>query len=273
MDLRALLEPHLNATAGGWLDEALAELRRGRGDLRVLLPALPRRVGRVPCGGGRVRGDGFEVDLGAFRTCDLAAALLFGARGLPDPALVLELYARGDLEERTMLLRSRALFGVDSATLALLGEIQRSNVLAHVEALALDSDVVARAADHGFSREDLNRLLLKLAFLDLPLARAFGVERHANPELSRMLQDLATEREAAGRRVWRDTGRLIGRAPTAGTVARLLGGLEHGDDGTRLAAADGLAALGRGDLAPFLRERLAREPTAEVRAALERALG
>ena len=119
------------------------------------------------------------------------------------------------------------------------------------------------------------KLLLKLAFLDIPLSRVFSAERHANPELSRMLQDLATEREAAGRSVWRDTWRMLGRAPCPGAVARLVGGIEHGDDGVRLAAAEGLLALsrlepGREDLRPFAAERLPREPRAEVRALLQR---
>jgi hypothetical protein len=83
-----------------------------------------------------------------------------------------------------------------------------------------------------------------------------------------MLQDLATEREAAGRAVWRDTARLIGRAPCPGTTARLVGGLEHGDDGVRLAAAEGLLAMRRGELAAFAAERLPREPREAIRAVL-----
>jgi len=116
-------------------------------------------------------------------------------------------------------------------------------------------------------------MLLKIAFLDLPLARVFHAEQLANQELSRMLQDLATEREAAGRSVWRDTDRLISRAPVAGTIARILGGLEHGDDGRRLAAVEGLILLNRKDLAPFAIERLAREPRDVVRKLLVQAAG
>jgi hypothetical protein len=49
----------------------------------------------------------------------------------------------------------------------------------------------------------------------------------------------------------------------------LLGGLEHGDDGRRLAAAEGLLALGRRELVPFARERLQREVRAPVRKLLQ----
>src|SRR5262249_12698298 len=144
------------------------------------------------------------------------------------------------------------LLPIGALTTRLFGEVQRTNVVLHLEAAVCDGDLFARAVGAaGFDQAAANRLLLKVAFLDLPLARLFGAERHANAELSRMLQDLATEREAAGRAVWRDTWRLIGRAPCPGTAARLIGGLEHGDDGVRLAAAEGLLALGRQDLAPF----------------------
>jgi hypothetical protein len=144
----------------------------------------------------------------------------------------------------------------------------------HVEAACCDGDLLQRTAGQpGFGTAEQNRLLLKLAFLDLPLQRVFGGEQFANPELSRMLQDLATEREAAGRAVWRDTDRLCGRAPVAGTVARILGGLEHGDDGRRLAAAEGLLALRRPDLAAYARERLPREPRAAIQKLLAEAAG
>ena len=158
----------------------------------------------------------------------------------------------------------------------LLGEVQRTNMVLHVDAAVCAGDLLvraARAALPGFGATEQNRLLLKLAFLDLPLRRALGAEALANAELSRMLQDLATEREAAGRAVWRDTDRMLGRAPVPGTAARLLGGIEHGDDGRRLAAAEGLLALQRRDLAPFAKERLAREPRADIRAVLERVTG
>jgi len=56
-----------------------------------------------------------------------------------------------------------------------------------------------------------------------------------------------------------------------GTIARILGGIEHGDDQRRLAAAEALALLQRNDLAAFAQERLPREPRPEIRAALQRA--
>ena len=248
----------------------LAEIRGDRSRLPVVFPGLPRRCGRDAVRGGRQALGPGTVDLDAFRTCDLCAAWLLVSCQATD-AEIWDLYAHGDIEERAMLLRSLHFLPVGPATVRFLGEVQRTNIVLHLEAAACDGDLFARTVGQvGFDQVAANKLLLKLAFLDLPLARAFGAERAANAELSRMLQDLATEREAAGRAVWRDTWRLIGRAPCAGTAARLVGGLEHGDDGVRLAAAEGLLALHRQDLRPFAAERLPREPRAEIQALLER---
>jgi hypothetical protein len=263
---------------------ALYELARsraeqeGRSALFVLFPSLPRKLGRDPLPPELARSQDRSVDLSAWRACDAAAYELLVAARAADADLE-ELYAHGDLEERTMVLRCLACRDVSAATVALLGEAQRTNVQSHFEAAVCDSNLISRALGRaGFVQADLDRLVLKAAFLGLPLVRLIDVQRHANPELSRMLQDLATEREAAGRAVWRDTAALIARAPTMGSLARLIGGLEHGDDGTRLAAAEGCEVLlsrqgeDEPDLRRFLLERLPREARPEVRVAMERAL-
>lgn len=265
-DLAARCGPAALAILQPLADEVQAERAR----LAVVFPGLPRRLGRHAQGGGtQALGPG-RIDLDAFRACDLGAAWLL-LRVTATEAELRDLFAHGDIDERAMLLRALAFLPVGDVTTRLLGEVQRTNVVLHLEAAVCDSDLFARAVGHaGFDAEAANRLLLKVAFLDLPLRRVFDAERHANPDLSRMLIDLATEREAAGRAVWRDTWRLLGRAPCPGATARLVGGLEHGDDGVRLAAAEGLLALNRTDLRPFAAERLAREPRAEVRAVLQR---
>lgn len=270
VDLHTPLAATLDGEARAFLDAALGEVRSDAGRLPVLLPQLPRRLGRGPLGGDPVREGDLVVDLAAWRRCDAGAALLLEAAGSGDAGFD-DLYQHGDLEERTMVLRALAVRPVTAGTVALLGEVQRTNTVSHVEAGACDSNLVARAVGRaGFGLEDFNRMVLKIAFLDLPLDRLPGAEVHANEELSRMLQDLATEREAAGRPVWADTDRLLARAPTAGSLARLVGGLEHGDDRRRRAAAEGVALLGRPELVPFATERLPREPRPEIRTALER---
>jgi hypothetical protein len=263
---------NLLGDATGPVDQLLADLTADRGRLSVLFPGLPRRLGRQPIGGGRRQLAGATVDPDACRRRDVAAALLLQGVAAPDDELW-DLWAHGDIEERAMLLRSLSFLPLGAMTRRLLDEVQRTNVVLHVEAALSDSDLLARATSAGVLDQPAgNRLLLKFAFLDLPLARAIDAERCANIELSRMLQDLATEREAAGRSVWRDTWRMLGRAPCPGALARLIGGLEHGDDGVRLAAAEGLLALperGPG-VAGFAKERLPREQRPAITALLER---
>ena len=272
IDLKQPLAARLDAAAKDFLAGASAEVAKDGKALAGYFPQLPRRVGRSPLGSGRLQAAEIELDLAAWRSCDAAALQLLHAARATDQQLV-TLFEHGDSEERTLVLRCLQALPVTTATVRLLAEAQRTNVQTLFEAATCDGNLLARACGQlDYDLTTFNKTLLKLAFLNLPLARAFGAQRHANPELSRMLQDLATEREAAGRAVWADTNRLIARAPTAGTRARLVGGLEHGDDGQRLAAAEGIGLLNQRDFDPFVRERLAREPRAAIRAALERAL-
>lgn len=265
-ELRDLLGSHAERA-----EQLLAELRDDRSRLPVLFPGLPRRFGKDPIGGGRREFGDAVVDLDAFRTCDLVAAFLCLSIEATADELV-DVFAHGDIEERAMLLRSLSFLPLGDATQRLLIEVLRTNVVLHLEAAMCDQNVLARAIAAGVVDGDTgNRLLLKFAFVDMSLARAFGAETHASAELSTMLQDLATEREAAGRAVWRDTWRMLGRAPCPGALARLIGGLEHGDDGVRLAAAEGLLLLperGAG-IAGFAKERLPREPRPAIQELLK----
>jgi hypothetical protein len=274
IDLLTPLQGILDGSARSFLEGARGEIRaRGPDRLAVLLPQLSRRLGRKPLDAKRVRERDLDVDLAVWRACDAAGALLLADADAPDDVVV-DLYLHGDMEERTIVLRSLALRPVGPGTIRLLGEVQRTNTAVHVEAGALDSNLVVRALDGpaAFDADDFRRMVLKLAFMDLPAWRLFGALDHADTELSRMLIGYATEREAAGRSVWVDTYRFIGRAPAEGAVARLLGGIEHGSDPVRRAAAEGLGALGRQDLVPYLRERLVREPHPAVTRAIESAI-
>jgi hypothetical protein len=274
VDLEALLAPRLDAASGAWLAQARGALKeRGTQHLPVLWAQLARRIGRARLDAGTVREGEVEADLGAWRACD-AAGLLLATDAAPDDDMLVDLYLHGDLEERAIVLRCLAFRPVTAATVRLFGEMQRTNTVLHFEAGALDSNLAVRALraggeESGFTRQDFQRLVLKLAFLDLGLWRMFGALEESTPQLAATLHAYATEREAANRTVWKDTYRILGHAPVPGAAARLLGGIEHGDDETRLAAAEGLLALGRPDLAPFARERIEREPRAAIREILE----
>jgi hypothetical protein len=221
---------------------------------------------------------GVQADPSAWRSIDWAGLALVEAARVSDAGF-LDLYLRGDREEKVVLLRAVALRPVGSLTARLLEEVQRTNQVVHVEAAWLDHDLLARAleARQGFGPDAFSRAVLKMAFLDLPLARAFRALDHATPTLSALLQEFASEREAAGRPIWADTLRVLGRAPAPGSEARLLGGLEHGSDPMREAAIRGLLDLvqrgPRPDLAAHARARLPREPLPTLRALLEALAG
>lgn len=256
-DLTSHVEALLPEAAKGWWSQALARARdEGPDALPEIFPALRRRMGTTGLCAGMFDHAPYLVDLDAWRTCDAAGHALLGAAGAHDgPAT--NLFLRGDLEERTIVLKAMTLRPISPDTIALLGEVQRTNTVRHVEAGVLDANVVVRALEAGgpmtgFSQEDLHRLVLKLAFSDLPVARAYGVLDHATPELSQMLEDFAQEREAAGRPVWPDTWRFLGRAPIATTRERLLQGLRHERPEVRAAARDGVEALGDAELLKLL---------------------
>ncbi len=273
-DLSSILGSGIGPEARAWLRAAEADVARdGARALATLLPALPRRLGRTALARGiHAEGDA-RVELGVWRACDLGALTLLRAAQADDETL-LGLFAHGDLEERAMLLRAATVRPLGAATAHLIGEAQRSNTVPHFEALCCECDLVARAHGvvTGFDADACNRLVLKAAFLGLRLSRLLDVERHATAELSRMLQDLATEREAAGRPIWVDTLRLAARAPVPGTLGRIIGDLEHGDDGRRLAAVEAAALVRDPRVRPFLEARAMREPKPAIRAACEVAL-
>lgn len=257
-------------------DELLAELQKDRTRLPVLFPGLPRKFGKEPIGGGRKKIGDATIDLDAYRTCDVVAAHLVAGIEATD-AEIADVFAHGDIEERAMLFRSLNFLPIGKVTNDLLGEALRTNIVLHLEAAMCDSDLLARTIKAGaIDGDTANRLLLKFAFIDMDLTRAFDAESHASETLSTMLQDLATEREAAGRSVWKHTYRMLGLAPCAGALARLIGGLEHGDDGVRQAAADGLLALRAKDgdnaalIARFASERAPREPRSAIKEQLQR---
>jgi hypothetical protein len=243
--------------------------------LAVVFPQLARRIGRIGCGPGQVERAFGEIlparaELSAWRVCDVAALDLADA-ARADGEVLLDLYRHGDMDERIQALRVASLTAIDAGVVSLLEEAHRSNMESHFAAAACDGNLPARAAGHpDFGLAGFNRMLLKCAFVGLPLSRILDAETHANADLSRMLLDLASEREAAGRAVWSDTLEVAAMAPCPGVVARVIGGLEHGDDKQRRAAARALERLRRPDLAPFAAERLPREPRDEIRAILGR---
>lgn len=250
---------------------ALEGLRRktaqdGTAHLEVWLASLPRKVGRDGLAPEIVSGPDARVDLGSLRVCDLAAADLIvrATEGAADAA-VERLYFQGDAEERRMILRALPFLRLGDATGRLLVEAHRTNDQIIFEAGLLDTDLGARSLDD----DAYGNVVLKAAFLDLPLVRLPGCTGRATPRLSSMLLDFMSEREAAGRPAWAGTLEVCAHAPTAGVHARLLGDLWHGNDARRAAAIRGAAAVKSLDVRPWLRERRDREESPRLRALID----
>lgn len=276
-DPQTFLDAAWTEGSRAWFDKARERIaERGADALPVLFPALARTFGRGPLTTdpalARLDEDGVRADLRVWRLCDGAGLALIGATEPSDEQLV-DLFLHGDHEEKTTVLRALGVLPITPATTQLLGEVQRTNNVTHFESAVCESNLAARACgQHGFALDAFDRLVLKVAFLDLRLSRVFDALRHANQELSRMVEGLATEREAAGRHVWFDTNRLIARAPTPASRERLRAGLEHAETEHRLAAAEGVAVLPEPELLEAARARLDHEPDDAVRAELERAV-
>lgn len=283
MSLGQRLERALPAGALEWWHKTRARVRgEGVSALPAVFPALVRRLGktRLP-DAARERHGEREIDFATWRLADVGGALLLEAAPL-GASDHLRLYQGGDLEERTIALRAMAWLPLGADSAALFNEVQRTNIGRHVEAALFDSNVVARAMNASPAVLDVaafRRLMLKLAFMDLPVERLFGALDFAEPGLSSMLEDFAEEREAAGRTVWADTCRFVGAAPFAGrasgtagrdaTERRLMKGLDDERPAMRLAALDGAARLGRDAFWREVVQRVAHDLNEEVRARLE----
>jgi len=245
-DLRTRLEVGLVERAKPWWHNAL-EAASGAGPLAIHFPGLGRRLGRPPLVEPTATDRFFSsgdvlLDLAAFRTADVGAMLLVHAHleADGDPAVLRDLYDHGDLEERVGVMRSLLVVPPDHPVVQdLLGEAQRANAVDIYEAAWCDHDLAARV----LSEADFNRMVLKLAFTNLPLWRVLRATERANPELSRMLEDFALEREAAGRPVWPDTVTLMAHAPVDGSRERIARHAAEGSDDLRALAQAALAHL------------------------------
>lgn len=245
--LRTQVETRLPPDSKPWWDKALPAAAGDAAQLAIPIAGLCRRLGRdprvEPTAPDRFHAtDGLVLDLAAFRTADLGAMVLvhthLEAGG--DPAVLRDLYDHGDLDERVGAMRSLLVVPPDHPVVQdLLGEAQRANVVDIYEAAWCDHDLAVRV----LSQDDFNRMVLKLAFTNLPLWRVLRATERANPELSRMLEDFALEREAAGRPVWPDTVTLMAHAPIDGSRERIERHAASGPDDLRALAQDALAHL------------------------------
>lgn len=109
-------------------------------------------------------------------------------------------YERGDTREQQSWLRAVGLLPHADRFLMTVVDACRTNILPLFEAVACENPYPARY----FPEPNFNQLVLKALFNDLALARIVGLSARGNLALSRMVEDYASERLAAGRPIPHD---------------------------------------------------------------------
>lgn len=137
-------------------------------------------------------------------------ALLLSAAARLDDArlerLVEDCYSHGDVRERQATLRALPLLPAAERFLPIAVDACRSHMQPVFEAIAGENPYPATC----FPDLNFNQMVLKALFTGVALARIVGLSDRVTPELTRMADDYASERRAAGRTVPADIG-LVAR--------------------------------------------------------------
>ncbi len=176
------------------------------------------------------------VDLSVWRVCDAGGFLLAPGRRRGETTCSWTSTSTGTWRSGRSCCRSLALLPVDRGDRRLLGEVPalehrgpRGGGGARLEPRGPGARG-GRAGAAGFTREDFHRLVLKVAFLDLPAWRIFGALGGGD---GGPLRDAPGLRDGAG---GGGPDGVEGHLPLpraragAGHGGRILGGIEHGDD-------------------------------------------
>jgi hypothetical protein len=150
-----------------------------------------------------LRGWGLD-ELGRVTLLLAAAARLDDARL---ERLVEDCYSHGDVRERQATLRALPLLPARERFLAIAVDACRSHMQPVFEAIACENPYPSTC----FPDLNFNQMVLKALFTGVALARIVGLSDRVTPELTRMADDYASERRAAGRTVPADIGLAAGK--------------------------------------------------------------
>jgi hypothetical protein len=120
-------------------------------------------------------------------------------------SLVKNLFQTGDVKELELLQKSLHLLPFPEDMLFFAGEGVRSNMVNVYEAITLNNPFPY----YHFSENAWNQMVIKAVFTNKPVAKIFRSDERRNPELARMVVDLAHERWAADREIPADSWRLV----------------------------------------------------------------
>lgn len=149
-----------------------------------------------------------------------AALLLSLPAGPRTVSAVLALHQSADLGEHVALAKALFLLPDAKALIHVAREAIRSNMRDVFAAISQRNPYPAEHCDEIA----WNQMVVKCLFVDLPLAPIVGLERRNNPELSRILVELARERRAAGRTLSPEALRCLDREKTPPEIWKMLEG-------------------------------------------------
>jgi hypothetical protein len=114
-------------------------------------------------------------------------------------------YRHGDSGEKRAVLRCLSQMKEPERYVELAAQACRSSVQTVFEALACENPFPAAT----LPELNFNQMVLKALFTETSLDRVMGLAGRITPELSRMAEDYAQERRAAGRTVPADIAKLV----------------------------------------------------------------
>lgn len=106
-------------------------------------------------------------------------------------------FTQGDASEQRSWCRAVSLLPQPERFLSLMTDTCRTNILPLFESIACDNPYPAQY----FPELNFNQMVLKAMFNAVSLARIVGLAERRNAELTRMSNDYADERTAAGRSI------------------------------------------------------------------------
>ncbi len=277
--LADLLRSRVPAPAWAWAEKGLAAARPP-GDRNVVMgyySGASRRMGKValsltPQESTRLAQHPEAGPLSHWAADEAYRALLLLSLGALPPDdfadLALEIYRKGDSREQASWLRGLALLPGPERFLAAAIDACRTNIMPVFESIACENPYPGRY----FPELNFNQLVLKSLFNGVALHRILALEQRLGAELSRMSDDYAAEREAAGRTVPVDLWLVQAPHATAEMLQRTLRYLGHKEADHRYWAVVGLGHAHAAAAQQALAARRKVEQDPRVRGALEAAL-
>lgn len=185
-----------------WLDQVTAEIAEEPSRIVRHFPAVGRKVGREP-----LREDDPQALRGSIddvARARLVEALVENADAASVAGLLTDLYRHGDDAERRGVLRGLGTIGRDSSSTGADSDLVRIGVGLVNDALRTNDPRLVAAAMGEFAARHLPAVewrggVLKCLFMQIPLGAVTAIEDRRDAELKVQAQNLADERQAAGR--------------------------------------------------------------------------